>query len=315
MNGHILIPMVDEVASATAVQRVIEQVSTVYARWNRATSVEQMRRDWDELFGSQVIAAHVQEVSANGVVAAWVSAPGTATDRTLLYFHGGGFQVGSRRSHLDLMVHLSAAANCRVLAVEYRMAPEHRFPAALEDACQAYEWLLEQNIDSQKIAVAGDSAGGGLALSVLIKQRDRGRPLPASVVVLSAWTDLSASGESYQSRAAADPIHQRRMIIAMATNYLGAEVNPRAPAVSPLYADLHGLPPILLQVGDRETVLDDSRYFADKARASQVSVRLEVYAGMIHVFQQFPNQLPEARIAIESIGDFLHSNWRHELLL
>jgi len=290
------------------IDTVIARVRKVYGSWDRSTTVEQMRRDWDELFGSNAFSATVEPVSADGVHAQWIAAPGARRDKVVVYFHGGGFQVGSVRSHRELMACISEAGACRVLGVDYRLAPEHRFPAALQDACAAYEWLLAQGMRAADIALAGDSAGAGLVLSTLLSLRDAARPLPAAAVLMSAWTDLTASGQSYETRAQSDPIHQRRMILAMGRSYLGDEGDARDPLASPLFADLKGLPPLLMQVGDRETVLSDSTQFADKARAAGVRVELEVWEHMIHVFQQFPAELIEAREALQSIGAFLQTH-------
>ena len=290
------------------IDAVIARVRKVYAGWGRSTTVEQMRRDWDELFGSDAVAATVEPVSANGVHAQWIAAPGARRDKVVVYFHGGGFQVGSVRSHRELMAGISEAGACRVLGVDYRLAPEHRFPAALHDARAAYEWLLAQGMRAADIALAGDSAGAGLVLSALLSLRDADRPLPTAAVLMSAWTDLTASGQSYETRAQSDPIHQRRMILAMARSYLGDEGDARNLLASPLFADLKGLPPLLMQVGDRETVLSDSTQFAEKARTAGVHVELEIWEHMIHVFQQFPSELIEARKALQSIGAFLKSH-------
>jgi epsilon-lactone hydrolase len=192
-----------------------------------------------------------------------------------------------------------------VLAINYRLAPEHRFPAALDDAAAVYGWMLDRGLKSGNIAFAGDSAGGNLVLATMLTLRECRLPLPVSAVLMSPWTDLAATGASYVSRAEADPIHQRPMILALAKNYLGGQGDPYDPLVSPLYADLAGLPPLLIQVGDRETVLDDSVIFADKARAAGVDVSLELWDGMIHVFQMFGAELPEAHRAIASIAGFL----------
>lgn len=297
------------VASDAGVEQCIERVRGVYSSWGRETPVAQMRADWDALFWSDALPAQVEEVDAGGVPAQWLLADGADGSRVLVYFHGGGFQVGSLRSHRDLMVRLSAAANCRVLGVDYRLAPEHRFPAPLLDAVAVYRWALAQGVPAANIALAGDSAGAGLVLSSLLVLRDEAVALPAAAVTLSAWTDLLANGKSYETRAANDPIHQRRMILAMARNYLGESGAAADPRASPLYGDLRGLPPLLLQVGDRETVLDDSRDFTAKARAAGVEVELEVVDGMIHVFQQFADTLPQARAAIAAIGGFLHRHW------
>lgn len=291
-----------------AVDQVIERVRRVYGSWKRDTPVAQMRQDWDTLFGGTPVDATIDDVNADGVEAQWVSAPGADAQRAVLYFHGGGFQVGSLVSHRELMARLSAAAQCRVLGVAYRLAPEHRYPAALDDASAAWQWLIGQGFEARHIALAGDSAGGGLALSLLLRLRDAGQPLPAAAVLMSAWTDLTASGASYGTRAASDPIHQRPMIVAMACNYLGKEGNPADPLVSPLFADLQGLPPLLAQVGDRETVLDDSRDFVARAKEAGVDATLQVWDHMIHVFQQFPAQLPEARAALQDLGRFLRQH-------
>lgn len=298
-----------QVSGPTPIERVIERVRQTYGRWTRTTTVERMRKDWEDLFWTDAFTARVEPVSANGVDASWIDAPGVDPERVLVYFHGGGFQVGSVKSHYDLIARLSAAGSCRALGVNYRLAPEHHFPVPLEDAIAVYRWLLGQGFEPRNIILAGDSAGGGLALSTLLMLHEQDLPLPAAAVVMSVWTDLTASGESYETRSKEDPIHQRRMILGMAKNYLGESGDARDPRASPLFADLHGLPPLLLQVGDRETVLDDSRNFAEKARAAGVEVQLEVWEDMIHVFQQFTTELPEATQAIESIGRFLREHW------
>lgn len=291
----------------SAVERAIARVSAVYGGWRRSTTVADMRADWDRLFWSDAMAASTEPVSAGGVAATWISTVESRTDHVLIYLHGGGYKLGSVRSHQDLMARLAQAAGVRVLGLDYRLAPEHQFPAPVEDAVAAYQWLLAQGIPAAHIAIAGDSAGGGLALSTLLLARERGLPLPAAAVLLSAWTDLSASGASYETRAASDPIHQRAMILATAKNYLG-DADARHPLASPLFADLSGLPPLLLQVGDRETGLNDSLDLAERAGAVGVDVELEVWDDMIHVFQQFAPDIPEADQAIRSIGRFLQQH-------
>lgn len=292
-----------------AVDQAVERVREVYRGWRRDTPVAQMRADWDRLFAAQPEGSLAEPVSAGGVESLWVSASAADPAHVLLYFHGGGYKLGSVRSHRELMARLSQAARCRVLGVGYRLAPEHHFPAPVRDALAAYQWLLAEGVPAANIAFAGDSAGGGLAAAALLAVRDRALPRPAAAVMLSAWTDLTASGASYTTRAASDPIHQRAMILAAARHYLGAQGDAEDPLASPLFGGLGGLPPLLLQVGDRETGLDDSTRFADKARAAGVAVRIEIYDHMIHVFQQFPDLLPEARQAIDSIGRFLSTVW------
>ena len=290
------------------VDAVIARVKAVYGSWGRGTTVQKMRDDWDALFAAGDLAANVQAVDAGGVACEWITAPGADAARTVIYFHGGGFQVGSLASHRELMACISAESGCRVLGVGYRLAPEHRYPAALDDARAVWEWLLSQRIAADHIALAGDSAGAGLALSLLVFLRDAGQPMPAAAVLMSAWTDLTASGNSYETRASADPIHQRPMILAMARNYLGAAGDAKHPYVSPQFALLDNLPPLLAQVGDRETVLSDTTDFIDKAKAAGVDARAEVWPDMIHVFQQFPRELPQAREALHSIGAFLRQH-------
>lgn len=299
----------DGVDSHDAVEKVIARIQAVYSRWRRHTPIDTLRRDWDELFWADHLPCETQDRLANGVHVRWIRAQGADEARTLIYLHGGGYKMGSLTSHHDLMVRLSRAADCRVLGVNYRLLPDYRFPEPLVDVLAVYDWLLGQSYEPARIALAGDSAGGGLAAAALLALRDKGRPLPAAAALLSAWTDLSASGDSYQSRAAADPIHQRPMILALAEQYLGADGDPRAPLASPLFGDLAGLPPLLLQVGDRETGLDDSTQLAAKARAAGVAVELQVWPHMIHVFQQFAEELPEALEAIECIGAFLQRQW------
>ena len=295
----------EDVATAP-IELAIARIRAVYRSWNRDTTVAQMRSDWDADFGGNTAVVICEPVSAGGVDGEWISPACAPEDKAILYFHGGGFRIGSVASHRDLMAQIALASDCRVLAINYRLAPEHRFPAALDDALAAYGWMLDRGLKSGNVAFAGDSAGGNLVLGAMLALRERGLPLPVSAVLMSPWTDLAATGPSYVSRAEADPIHQRPMILALANNYLGGQGDPCDPLVSPLYADLRGLPPLLIQVGDRETVLDDSVMFADLARAAGVDVSLEVWDGMIHVFQMFGAELPEARQAIASIAGFLN---------
>jgi epsilon-lactone hydrolase len=291
---------------ATApIDLAIARIRAVYRGWNRDTSVAQMRSDWDAAFGGSTAPVRCERVSAGGVDGEWISPADAPEDKAILYFHGGGFRVGSVASHRDLIAQIALTSGCRVLAINYRLAPEHRFPAALDDALAAYSWMLDRALKSGNVAFAGDSAGGNLVLAAMLVLRERRLPLPVSAVLMSPWTDLAATGVSYVSRAEADPIHQRPMILALAKHYLGGQGDPCDPLVSPLYADLAGLPPLLIQVGDRETALDDSVMLAEKARAAGVEVNLEVWDRMIHVFQMFGAELPEAHRAIASIAGFL----------
>jgi len=246
----------------------------------------------------------VTPVSADGVPAEWVVTSDVNDDHVILYLHGGGYVVCSVNTHRDLVMRLSRAAKMRALSVDYRLAPEFPFPAALEDATRVYRWLLASGYDPEKIFIAGDSAGGGLTLATLIALRDSGDPLPAGAICFSPWTDLDGTGESMISKAKQDVILHNIRTERMAKAYAGNHELSH-PLISPLYADLHGLPSLLIQVGTAEILLDDSTRLAEKARAAGVDVTLEIWDGMDHVFQAQAIILPEARRAIEGVGQFI----------
>ena len=291
----------------TPMDALKKRLHATLSAWDASTPYEVMRRDWDALFGTQLQTARWERVCAGGVDAEWVAAPGAKPERVLLYLHGGGYVLGSVASHRGLIARLSAAAGCRALGINYRLAPEHPYPAAIEDATAAYHWLLEQGFEPRHIAIAGDSAGGGLAATTLLALKGEGTPLPAAAVLLSPWIDLEGAGASYESRKHVDPMVRRRQILVQREIYLAGKVGPQDPRVAPLHADLSGLPPLLIQVGDHESLLDDSRSLAERARAAGVDVTLEVWDGMIHVFQLFADELEEGRRAIEAIGAFVRS--------
>lgn len=295
---------------AAPIDAVIAKVQATYSGWRRTTTVERMRADWDALFWSDATGATSEPADIPDVEGAWVGGLGLARDRVFLYLHGGGYKVGSVRSHFDLIARISAASGIAGLGIDYRRAPEHRFPAPIEDLGRVLDWLLEQGIAPGHIALVGDSAGANLALAGAIDARVRSLPRFGAIVLMSPWTDLAANGESYVTRAERDPIHQRGMILRMAADYLGG-ADPADPLASPINADLVDLPPILIQVGDRETVLSDAVDLAAKIDRAGGNVTCEVEAGMIHVFQQFP-ELPEARAAIERIGAFLARHLRSD---
>ena len=250
----------------------------------------------------------VEPADAGGVVAEWVVAAGVPAGRVLLYLHGGAYQIGSPAALRHMIALISDAAQARVLSVGYRLAPEHPFPAALEDALMAYRFLLRDGADPAAVAIAGDSAGGGLALAMLVALRDAGDPLPAAATAISPWTDLALTGESLRTRADIDVMIKAAGMPETAATYL-AGADPRHPYASPLYADLRGLPPILIHVGDAEVLLDDSTRFAAKARADGVDVTLEVWAEMPHVWHAFAGLLPEADQAIARIGQWLSGQY------
>ena len=246
-----------------------------------------------------------QPVEANGVPCEWITGPGAEQGRVVLYLHGGGYVLGSINTHRQLCGWIAKASNARVLAVDYRLGPENPFPAAVDDAVSAYDWLLAQGVDSSGVAIAGDSAGGGLTAATLLALRDGSKPLPAAGVLLSPWTDLAATGESLTTRAAIDPmIAGASGLENMSANYLGS-ADAKTPLASPLYADLAGLPPLLIQVGTEEVLFDDSARFDAKARAAGVDVTFEAWNGQVHVFQSFAFMVPEAKEAIAKIGEFV----------
>lgn len=295
--------MNDATIPTRPVDRVIARMSAVYGRWTRQTTIEQMRNDWERAYPSDV-PGYCNSVDAGGVSAAWIGEQGLRADRAILFLHGGGFRMGSVTSHRDLCFRIAQAAGCRALSLGYRLAPEHPFPAGLDDAVAAYRWLLEQGHTGRTIAVAGDSAGGGLAMSLMVALREQGLPMPSAAALLSPWVDLTASGESYQTRARVDPVHQRAMVLFLSKVYLAGR-DPSDPRASPLFADLKGLPPLLIQAGDHETILDDAVRLAENARSAGVEVTFDVVPEMIHVFQMYADELAEARGAITEIGRFL----------
>ena len=244
----------------------------------------------------------VNAVRVGELDADWVAMPNSANGRVVLYLHGGGYVMGSRRTHRELAARIARDAAARVLVLEYRLAPEHPFPAAVDDATAAYRWLRKQGIAASSIAIAGDSAGGGLTLATLLALRDAGDALPACAVCLSPWTDLEGTGASAQPGGADDPMVTVAALRDMGRIYAGDAL--RNPLAAPLYAGYKGLPPLLIQVGTREVLLDDSTRVADKARAAGVTVRLEIEEGAPHVWQAMPH-VPEAMEAVKRIGAFV----------
>lgn len=245
----------------------------------------------------------VERVSAPAAPAEWLRPPAATPGRVVLYLHGGGYVIGSPRSHRHLAAAIAGAAAANALLLDYRLAPEHPYPAAVEDATAAYRWLLAQGIAPGSVVIAGDSAGGGLTVATLLALREARVPLPAAGVCISPWVDLTCSGGSYVTKAAADPIVGRAGVEQMARAYLGSTA-PREPLASPLFADLRGLPPLLIHVGSEEVLLDDSVQLAERARAAGVDTTLEVYERMIHVWHWFLPMLDEAQTAVEAIGRF-----------
>lgn len=250
------------------------------------------------------VGMRVERTTVGGVTAEWIQMPGAKEGRVLFYLHGGGYVMGSCTSHRAMTARLAEACGARALLLEYRLAPEHPFPAALEDSLAAYRGLLQGGIQPQHIIMGGDSAGGGLALATLASLRSSADPLPAAAVCLSPWTDLAHTGESLKTRAKADPWLVPKAAEIQA-GYYCARNDPRDPFISPLYADLQGLPPILIQVGEDEILMSDSTRFADRARKAGVEVTLDVWPGMWHVWHALAPKLPEANRAIAAVGEFV----------
>jgi acetyl esterase/lipase len=273
---------------------------------NPNSTVDEARAGFEQVASMFPVDADIKRevVSAGGVKAEWVSAPDVDAGRAVLYLHGGGYVIGSIDTHRSLAARLSRAAKARVLVIDYRLAPEHPHPAAVDDSVAAYRWMLAQGLKPTRIAVAGDSAGGGLTVATLVAIRDAKLPLPGAGACLSPWVDLEGIGESMTTKADVDPIVQKAGLLQMSAAYLGGKA-PRTPLAAPLYADLSGLPPLLIQVGTAETLLDDASRLAERARKAGVTVTYEPWESMIHVWHLFAPMLDEGQQAIDRIGEFV----------
>jgi monoterpene epsilon-lactone hydrolase len=238
-----------------------------------------------------------------GITAEWLVPDVPDSDKALLYLHGGGYAIGSIRSHRSLASQIASASRCRALIIDYRLAPENKFPAAVEDAVKSYRWLLSQGYGPGNIVIAGDSAGGGLTAATLVSLRDAGDPLPAAAMMLSPWADLEVTGSSCRTVGWRDPMVSVYALKKWASLYLGAS-DPRDPLASPIYADLTGLPPFYIHVGTCEVLFADAVRLAEKAREDGVSVELDICDGMFHVYQFFSPMVQESREAVDKLGRF-----------
>jgi len=246
-----------------------------------------------------------EAVKVGTMSAKWFWFPGALEKKVILYLHGGGYVAGSINTHQDLGARIAKASNTRILLIDYRRAPEDPFPAALEDTVTAYRWLTSTaGLAPENIVIAGDSAGGGLTAATLVKLRDDGIPLPAAAVMLSPWTDLARTGNSVKLKAAEDPFLTPAELEFDAKLYI-KDNHAKNPLISPLYANLVGLPPLLIQVGTAEILLDDAVRLAERAKAAGVEVTLDIWQDMMHVWQAFALVAPESREAIEKIGAFV----------
>jgi len=277
----------------------------------QSTQEIQKRRDAYEVLTAKFkINPSIQftPVTIKDMAAEWIDPSDAQTDRIILFLHGGAYCLCSINTHRSMAAHIAEAARARALLIDYRLAPEHPFPAALEDAVGAYHALLDMGVAPASIVVAGDSAGGGLALALLISLRDAGAPLPAAAVCISPWTDLSLSGESMTTNARVDVMLNYQTLKQSAGYYLNG-VNANMPLASPLFADLHNLPPLLIQVGTDEIILSDATRVAEKARVAGVDVTLKVWESMQHEWQFAADFVPEGRQAIEHIGVFMQRHF------
>jgi len=293
-------------ASSPQLDRVIGIMKDI--RSNPPADIHEARAVLDQAFAVYPPASDVTifEIDAGGVPCQWITASGVPQDRLIIYLHGGAYATCSPTTHKDLISRLSLASGTAALGVDYRLAPEYLFPAAVEDCLAAYNWALSHGFEPGNIVLAGDSAGGGLVVSVLLAARDSALPLPAAGVCFSPWVDLECTGESMSVNDHLDAFIKYEGLFARAQSYLG-EADPKHPWASALYADLHGLPPLLIHVGSTETLLDDSTRLAILAKDSGVDVSFKIWDDMVHVWQLFASVLPEGQQSIDESGEFIRS--------
>lgn len=294
--------------SKAQLERVIELLTSRERPEN--PTIEDSRAGFEKL--ARVVggdtSASVKQVDSGVVPAELVAADSASENTAVLYLHGGGYVIGSPRTHREFARRLSTASEAQVLVIDYRLAPENPFPAPVEDAVSAYRWLLDTGYAPEKLSIAGDSAGGGLTAAALVSIRDNGLPLPACGVCLSPWVDMEGLGDSMTTRADRDPMVQKEGLVAMAGVYL-ADADPRSPLAAPMYADLSGLPPLLIQVGASETLFDDAVRLNEKAQAAGVETTFEEWDDMIHVWHIFAPMLDEGQKAIERMAEFMREKW------
>jgi acetyl esterase/lipase len=287
-------------------QAEIDAIREVLASSPRPPDLAGRRKRLDEVFGQFPLAAGAvaQAADANGVPAEWTFTPSADPSRVILYLHGGGYVSGSIASHRSMVSELGLAAGARTLALGYRLAPEAPFPAACEDVLAGYRFLIDSGVAPSRIVLAGDSAGGGLTMATLLSLRDAGAPMPAGGFLISPWVDLENSGASMTGKDAVDPMIRKPYLDDLAAQYLNG-ADPRTPRASPLLAELQGLPPLLIQVGTAETLLDDATRLAARAAAADVHVTLSAWPDMIHVWHLFHRRLTPARAAIAEAGRWI----------
>jgi acetyl esterase/lipase len=291
-------------------QGEIDSIRALLSAKPRPVGWGERRQRLDEVGSVWPAAADVklEPVDLGGVPGEWSSVAGSDASRVLMFFHGGGYCSGSIRSHRRLVTEAGRSAGIRTLAVGYRLAPEHPFPAAMEDALTAWKFLRQQGIAARHIAIGGDSAGGGLAVVLNNRLRDADEELPGCVWLVSPWTDLTMSGSTLITKDNVDPIIHKGYLGELADAYVPPGMDRKDPRVSPLYADLKGLPPILVQVGSAETLLEDATRFAAAAGAADVSVTLEIWPHMIHAWPMWNAGLKPGRSALAHAGAFMRAH-------
>ncbi len=284
----------------------IDEVRALLKSLPRPTNWAERRERIDTVASAYGVAPDIdfEQVRIGQCEAEWSIAPGSDPSRVLLFLHGGGYCSGSIRSHRSMVSEMGRAARVRTLALGYRLAPEHPFPAALDDAVAAVEHLLAMGIAADRIAIGGDSAGGGLTLAALVRLRDAGRPLPACAWLVSPWVDLEMTGASIDTKDADDPLIHRAYLQELASAYCGEE-SPRNPLVSPVHADLSGLPSSLVQVGSAETLLDDAVSIVERFGEADIATTLEIWPRMIHAWHLWSARLTAGRQAIASAGAYI----------
>jgi len=289
------------------VQGEIEAVRALLSSKPRPVEWAERRQRLDEVGSHWPVADDVKltQVDVGGVPGEWTIVPRSDPSRVLLYLHGGGYCSGSILSHRRLVSEAGRAAGMRTLAIAYRLAPEHPFPAAITDAMTAWQFLRSQGIVPARVAVGGDSAGGGLTVALIIRLRDAREDLPACAWLVSPWTDLTMSGSTLATKDAVDSLIHEGYLEELTAAYLGADIERTDPRVSPLYADLRGLPATLIQVGSDEVLLDDAARFAAVAGAADVPVTLEIWPHMIHAWQLWNAHLEPGRRALVNAGAFI----------
>ncbi len=271
-------------------------------------SVEEMRERYAGLGGAFPVGPDVtiRTISLNGVATEEITAEGADTKQALLYFHGGGYALGGFVTHRTLVSDLSRASKRRAYLIDYRLAPENSFPAPIDDAVAAYRALLDLGYSGKQIVLGGDSAGGGLTLATMLALKQQGLPLPAGGLCISPWADLEMTGDTHESKSVEDPMVRKVDLHNWTDMYLkGAD--PKNPLASPIHGDFSGLPPLLIQVGTAETLLDDARMVAERAKRAGVTVQLREWQDMIHVWHHFAAVVGDAKKAIEEAGRFFQS--------